>query len=307
VPRCSIVIAAYNVERYVAEAIRSALGQTYGDREVIVVDDGSEDGTASRIAEFGDRIVFIEQAHRGAAAARNRGIQAARGEFIALLDADDIWAPGRIEEHVAFLDDHPEFGLVTPSLIVGRSRFHAEDQAFWIGQTNFVSYSALVRREAYERHGTFDEALTAAMDWELWIRLVAGGERIGAVPPGGTGGLYRRRPSSITADRRRYLVARSEMLDRVLAKGVRLPGLDATADVARGLASLVDGDASTARRHFAGALRNRSAWRGTRLRALPFVLSPRTAWWIYNGLTARRRRRAEERSQRRAAQLGVEP
>ena len=305
-PRCSIVIAAYNVERYVAEAIRSALGQTYGDREVIVVDDGSDDATAVRIREFGDQVVFIEQPHRGAAAARNRGIEASRGEFIALLDADDLWAPQRLAGEVAFLDAHPEFGLVTPTFDSRRWRFHAENQPFWIGQANFVVYSALVRREVYERHGVLDETLTAAMDWELWIRFVAGGERIGGVPAE-TGGFYRHRPQSITAGGRRYLVARSEMLDRVLAKGVRLPGLDATADIARGLAALIDGDRSRARRHFAAALRNGAASRRTRLRALPFVLSPGTTWRIYEALVSRRRRRAEQRSQRRAAEIGVEP
>jgi len=305
VPRVSIVIAAYNVENYISSAIDSALNQTFTDREVIVVDDGSTDATPDRIRAFGDRVVFLEQPHAGAAAARNRGIGVARGELIVMHDADDVWNPTGIETALAVLDAHPECGFVTRSYKVGRSDFHWDNQKFWIGQANFIAYAAIVRRELYERHGLFDETLTAAMDWELWMRFIAGGERVAAVE--GDHGLYRRHAGSITADHQRYLRGQLRTLERVLEKGIRLPGLEATVDIARGRVALIDGDRSAARGHFRSAVRNKEAARGTRVRALAFTIAPRATWRLYNFIANRRRKRGEETARRRAAELGVAP
>jgi glycosyltransferase involved in cell wall biosynthesis len=104
----SVVVPAYKAAPYVAQAIDCALGQSYPHKEVIVVDDGSPDNTAEVCAPYGDRIVFIRQENRGEAGARNRALEVARGEFISLLDADDVCAPQRLAVQVGALAGRPD-------------------------------------------------------------------------------------------------------------------------------------------------------------------------------------------------------
>ena len=102
------VIATYNYGRFVTQAVESVLAQTYGNLEVIVVDDGSDDDTRELLAPYTDRIRYIYQKNQSVAAARNTGIRAASGDLIAFLDADDIWHPQKIEVQMRYLADHPE-------------------------------------------------------------------------------------------------------------------------------------------------------------------------------------------------------
>src|SRR5204862_6259372 len=107
---------AYNVEPYIGDAIRSALAQTFTDFELIVVDDGSMDGTADvvkALARQDARIQLVQQANRGLAGARNSALRAARGEFFALLDSDDLWEPSFLEEQFAVLRARGEVDIVT--------------------------------------------------------------------------------------------------------------------------------------------------------------------------------------------------
>src|SRR5207249_11176371 len=113
----SVVIATYNCRRYVGEAVESALAQSYQPIEVIVVDDGSTDGTAEELRPFKDRIRYLVQANQGPAAARNHGIRAARGEYVAFLDADDLWAPSKIEKQVAAMEKSDKIGVVHCGLL----------------------------------------------------------------------------------------------------------------------------------------------------------------------------------------------
>jgi len=115
-PLVSIVMPLYNAEKTVADAIRSVLNQSYRNFELIVVDDGSTDESASIVAEImkspeGDSINLMHQQHAGVAAAQNKGLNAARGEYIALLDADDLWHPEKLERHVKHLGSHKEVGV----------------------------------------------------------------------------------------------------------------------------------------------------------------------------------------------------
>lgn len=124
-PRVSAIIIFLNGERFIAEAIESVIAQTFTDWELILVDDGSTDGATAiarrYAAEHPGRIVYIEHPgheNRGMSASRNAGIRAARGEFVAFLDADDIWLPRRLEPHVAALDAHPEVSMTLgPTLL----------------------------------------------------------------------------------------------------------------------------------------------------------------------------------------------
>src|SRR5208283_2367398 len=102
-PLVSVVIPTYNCGRYICETVESALGQTYSPVEIIVVDDGSTDDTRERLTTYGDRVRYIYQQNTGPAVARNRGVQDAQGDWIAFLDADDLWLPYRLELQVELL------------------------------------------------------------------------------------------------------------------------------------------------------------------------------------------------------------
>mgnify|MGYP005832491149 CR=1 FL=1 len=107
-PKVSVVIPTYNRANCVGDAIRSVLEQTYKDFEIIVVDDGSTDNTPEVLAGFGDKIRIVKQENRGVSAARNAGIRIARGQWIAILDSDDVWEPKKLEVQIRDLEEHPE-------------------------------------------------------------------------------------------------------------------------------------------------------------------------------------------------------
>lgn len=111
-PRVSAVIPVFNGERFVAEALDSVLGQEYPALELIVVDDGSTDGTAAVLDRYGDRIRRFRQSNAGSGAARNRGLRLATGEYLAFLDSDDRWLPGRLQKQVDVLMSQPHVQLV---------------------------------------------------------------------------------------------------------------------------------------------------------------------------------------------------
>ncbi|MFO1057223.1 MAG: glycosyltransferase family A protein [Dongiaceae bacterium] len=110
--RVSVVIAAYNLGRYVVETVESALAQADVEREVIVVDDGSTDDTPDRLAPYRDRIRLVRQDNAGLAAARNHALRLARGDYVALLDADDVWRPGKLAAQLAVAARRPRCGLI---------------------------------------------------------------------------------------------------------------------------------------------------------------------------------------------------
>lgn len=111
-PLVSVIIPAYNASRFISAAIESVLTQSYVNREVIVVDDGSTDGTGKSIQKYLDKILYIHQANSRQAVARNHGIRYAKGELIAFLDADDVWLPDKLKQQVQLFRQNPELGLV---------------------------------------------------------------------------------------------------------------------------------------------------------------------------------------------------
>jgi glycosyltransferase involved in cell wall biosynthesis len=172
-PLVSCIIPAYNGERFLGAAIRSALGQTHTNLEVIVVDDGSTDGTVEVVRGFGDRVRYVHQDNAGPAAARNRGLAEARGAFLSFLDADDLWIAEKLAMQLARFRARPEL-----SYSVGMVQNFWEDEVAEEAErmsdhararpiAGYVTLTLLTPREWIDRVGGFDTDLAHgdAADW----------------------------------------------------------------------------------------------------------------------------------------------
>lgn len=183
-PQITVAIPAYNAMKYLPETLDSVLQQTYQDFEVIIVNDGSTDEIETWFERIKDpRIKLISQANKGLAGARNTGVTQAIGEYIALLDADDIWETTKLEKQIRILENKPEIGLVYTwaSLIdekgklIGKiHQWNAEGQ-IWeqlLASNPIKPSSVLIRRDCFDRVGMFDENLRSYIeDWDMWLRL----------------------------------------------------------------------------------------------------------------------------------------
>ena len=170
----SVVISVYNGEAYLAEAIRSVLGQTGVELELIVVDDGSTDSTPAVARAFSDpRMTVLRQENRGVAAARNAGIERSRGEFIAFLDADDVWLPAKLRRQMELFARRPEVGVAYTGYVITDSGLRARgvvlqgDLERWLlleGNGQLLSSTGVVRRAALGDDLRFDERLSTSAD-----------------------------------------------------------------------------------------------------------------------------------------------
>lgn len=178
----SIVMAAWNAERWIGDAISSVLGQTHEEWELLVADDGSDDGTAEVVrAARDERISLLSAEHQGVLAlVRNRALAVASGSAIALLDADDVWEPRKLELQLEVLRDHSDVGLVhTGAYLVeddGPTAAPPSRQVTFrslLDENTIYSSSVLFRRELLDRYGPFDPhpALHGSPDYDLWLRL----------------------------------------------------------------------------------------------------------------------------------------
>jgi glycosyltransferase involved in cell wall biosynthesis len=174
----SAIIPTYNYGKYVSEAVDSILEQSYGPIEIIVVDDGSTDNTAEVLKAYGDKIHYIHKKNAGLSAARNTGIAAAKGEFLAFLDADDKWKPNKIELQVelAYKTGHPvilctrnEADLAYENVDFDNCFFHPSG----------LGSNALIKRDRLLEVGGFDEELKSVEDREMMLRLTRNGSKAG--------------------------------------------------------------------------------------------------------------------------------
>ena len=192
-PSFSVVIAAYEAAGFIAAAVESALEQVPPPHEVIVADDGSTDDLRGAVARFGETVRVVRIDHGGEAAAKNAGCGAATGDFLAFLDADDRFLPGRLAALAALAVARPELDVLTTDAylvhdgtVVGRCygpghRFATGDQRTAILQRNFVLGLSAVRRKRFLEVGGFDPTVEYTTDWELWMRLILSGSTVGYV------------------------------------------------------------------------------------------------------------------------------
>lgn len=237
-PLVSVIIPAFNAARFLAEAIDSVLAQDYPALDIIVVDDGSTDATRAIIDGYGERVRAISQPNGGCGAARNAGLRAARGQYVAFLDADDVWWPHKIRHQIDALKesgyrmaysrficwtpaadgayasraqmfgnvDHPD--LSDCALVTGNTYSHLLlDCIVWTS-------TVLVEKTLLDAVGPFDESLAMGEDYDLWLRLSQATDMLGIEQPTA---LYRQHSQSITRSVREvnyeYLV-----IDRALAR-----------------------------------------------------------------------------------------
>lgn len=185
-PQVSVIIPTYNRKAYVQEAIDSVLVQTYTDYEIIVIDDGSTDGTGAALqARYGDKIHYVWQQNQGESVARNKGLEMARGEFIAFLDSDDLWLPEKLNKQVAYLTAHPKVDLLfgRAQLIdqhgqpmgksIGRAAKSFDKKILYFWNPIGGPSTTLIRQTALDKAGNFDANIKFGEDWDLWFRVAA--------------------------------------------------------------------------------------------------------------------------------------
>lgn len=178
----SVIIPTYNREWIIKESIDSVFSQTFDAYELIVVDDGSDDNTAEILDSYGNKLRIIRQANQGVSAARNRGIIASSGEFIALLDSDDLWLPEKLDRQMSFFRNNPDAVICQTQEIWIRNGKrvnpckHHKKLSGMIFEPSLnlclVSPSAVMfKRELMDMVGFFDESFPACEDYDLWLRV----------------------------------------------------------------------------------------------------------------------------------------
>lgn len=226
-PTFSVLIPVYNAAGTVGEAIESALGQTLPPHEVVVCDDGSTDDVDRALAPYLDRILLLRQSNGGGAAALNAAAVRASGDFLALLDADDVYLPERLEALSELAVARPDLDILTTDAfyvsegrVVGRfngpsNRFATEAQREAILERCFIIVPA-VRRGRLLNEGGWDESLAIGYDWDCWLRLILAGSQAGSVDEPLVN--YRLHDSSLSARRVESLRSRLTILERVAAQ-----------------------------------------------------------------------------------------
>lgn len=218
-PNISVVIPCYNAIRYISATIQSAQAQDWPGLEILVVDDGSSDGSAALVQSMFPDVRLIQQANQGVAAARNNGIAHAQGEWIAFLDADDIWLPGKLQAQWAMIQASPGTRMaytawqvwtssepVPPPAYLAKLNAEADNTARWAGASGWVysqllmdcavwTSTVLAHKSVFSEVGVFDPTLRIGEDYDLWLRASRITQILRVPRPLA---LYRMHPASIT-------------------------------------------------------------------------------------------------------------
>lgn len=298
-PSFSVVIPVFNAAATVADAVRSALAQTTPAQEVIVVDDGSTDDVLDALTPFDGSITLVRQGNHGVGSARNTGVRAARSDFVAFLDADDVYDARRLEALAALAVERPDLDILTTDTLFivdgeATGRYHAthpfpvDGQRTAILRTCFTFGCPAIRRTRLLEVGGFAEDLRTGSDWDCIARLILGGSSAGLVDEPLL--EYRVRPDSLTSDRVGALWSRVRMLER-LGETFELDQSEKTAldrSLVHHLTRAVLTEASTRleadkveRRCFIALASRRGLPLRTRAQLAGAALAPHLAWrWI---------------------------
>jgi GT2 family glycosyltransferase len=301
-PTFSVLITAYQEADCVADAVASALSQTKPPHEVVVCDDGSTDDIEGALAPFREEIVLLRQENRGVAAARNAAAAVASGDFLAILDADDIYLPDRLAALGRLAAERPDLEVLTTDAylevdgqIVRRAytplwTFPVDHQRSEILRRNFVFGLAAVRRDVLLGAGGWDESFRFAEDWDCWVRLLLNGSRVGCVVE--PLAHYRVRENSLSTSQVAMLEAEIRLLEKALTHPRIRPEED---PVARGTIARLEQELAVdrlrealrtralgARRRAAAIATDRATPLETRLKAAAAAVAPRTVGFLLN-------------------------
>ncbi len=257
-PRASVIIPTYNSGQFVGHAIESVLSQSVDDVELIVVDDGSVDGTAARVSGYQPKVRYVVRPHRGPGAARNYGAGLARGEWLAFLDADDFWYPHKLADQLGLADRHPTLDFITGNhhtvdetgRLMGEAFadnemiksqlggvapqdtvFAREAAGQYVEHRFGILSTTMVRAGLFGRVGGFSERYGLAEDIHLMFRLAAKGRSFGAVRR--PVAAYRRRAASTSHrdDERRHCVTIDALTDLLRYHALPAPVARAVRDL----------------------------------------------------------------------------
>ncbi|MGH9374517.1 MAG: glycosyltransferase family 2 protein [Vicinamibacterales bacterium] len=211
--KVSVIMPAYNVAPYISAAIESVCAQTVTDWELLIVDDGSTDSTSAIAGTYiarDPRIRLLHQGNGGISAARNRALRDATGEFLAILDSDDLWEPRYLEAQLGVFSRHPDVDIVTGNGWFLGGRRHGLPTRPWpdsrpqptlteiLGDDECIFIMSIMRRRVYDTIGGFDERLRSNEDFDFWARAALAGFRFWRNDE--PLGHYRRRPDSVSAN-----------------------------------------------------------------------------------------------------------
>lgn len=226
-PTVSVVIPAHNAADCLGQAIDSVLAQTYADLEIVVVDDGSTDETVCVAESYGQPVLCLRQQRHGVATARNRGIRASSGRYVAFLDADDLWRPEKLEVQLPYLELDPATGLVCSDWALERGGVSVTSSAFSkraavasgylfrrvVRDSFLLTSTVIVRRSCLDEAGYFDESFPTSEDMDLWLRL-SYRHPIAVAPVPLT--IKREGGGGLSSDRRAATVCRIRLFEKAL-------------------------------------------------------------------------------------------
>ena len=224
----SVVTPTYNRARFLPDAVTSVLSQTFGDFELIIVDDGSDDNTRDVLAPFlaDRRVRYVYQKNQGQSHARNLALKQATGDCIAFLDSDDVWAPDKLEKQLAVLQANPGVDIVHGDEATideqgkvisfeNMKRYSGRITRYLLADNSVSITTALVRRRCFDEMGGFDTSVGVADDYELWLRFSA---RYCYQYEPGIVASYRVMADQISSDKRRRYAANERIIQQFLAR-----------------------------------------------------------------------------------------
>lgn len=303
-PLVSVIIPAYNVATHIGEALQSVFNQTWSSYEVIVINDGSSDTETleEALGPHRNRICYLKQENRGAAAARNEGLRVAKGRYVAFLDADDFWLPQYLSEQVNFIEGS-KADLVYADALLTRdsgisrgtymeaspSQGEVTSVSLLSAKCNVITSGVLARRDVIIEVGMFDETIRRGHDFDLWFRLTKHGARLSYQRQVLLG--YRISESGLSGDSEQQILRELTLLDILQRRGGLTPeeedALKATLSrnkiglaLERGKAQLLKQHFSEAQKSFAEASAFSVNWK-LRLALIGLRVAPRMLRHVY--------------------------